>query len=368
MKRFKMFFGVGIILIISSVVFALVPSEAEGAVPKLLNFQGILRDGSGASLSDSTVSVEFKIYDAASLGNVKWMETQSVTTDTFGLFNVILGTATGIEDSVFKDSVRYLGVKVETDPELSPRSRLVSVAYANRVSTVDGATGGTISGNTSIQSDLSVAGSIKVGASDTVFSSNISSNSPLSLQAPAGSTRMFINDATGNVGIGTTAPTTPLQVNGTVTATSFLGSFGNNVTTVYGTAALTVSPATSSTPIPGLTQTIIVPSNSILYIGTEGGVQTTNSSTTGFSFVDVDVFIDGTSIPDGGRRRIAVLNNGGITGILVYWSLSFSTVLSPGSHTIHVSSQGVGIGSNAIVSGNTSSHLQGQLTIAVIKQ
>ncbi len=67
-------------------------------------------------------------------------------------------------------------------------------------------------GTSSPTKKLEVAGSIKVGTNDTIFSSNISSNSPLSLQAPAGSTRMFINDANGNVGIGTASPGAKLSL------------------------------------------------------------------------------------------------------------------------------------------------------------
>ncbi|MCI0330622.1 MAG: hypothetical protein L0196_06670, partial [candidate division Zixibacteria bacterium] len=65
-------------------------------------------------------------------------------------------------------------------------------------------------GTTGPNKKLEVVGSIK---GDTVFSNFLSSNSPLTLQAPTGTTRMFINDVNGNVGIGTNAPSAKLQVN-----------------------------------------------------------------------------------------------------------------------------------------------------------
>jgi hypothetical protein len=59
MKRITILLGAGI-LILSSMVFA--------AVPQLINFQGILRDGSGNPVTNGSYSVTFTIYDAASGG------------------------------------------------------------------------------------------------------------------------------------------------------------------------------------------------------------------------------------------------------------------------------------------------------------
>jgi hypothetical protein len=49
-----------------------------------------------------------------------------------GIFNVLLGSVNPIPDTVFPGDVRYLGVKVGGDPEMSPRKAIVSVAYAYR--------------------------------------------------------------------------------------------------------------------------------------------------------------------------------------------------------------------------------------------
>ena len=120
MKRSASFLAAGI-LFLCSMVYA--------AVPQLINFQGILRDGSGNPVANGSYSVQFTIYDAPSSGNVVWQETQSVSTVN-GLFTALLGSSMPVLDSVFNDSSRYLGVKVGTDPEMTPRQKLSSVGFS----------------------------------------------------------------------------------------------------------------------------------------------------------------------------------------------------------------------------------------------
>ncbi|MEE8576408.1 MAG: hypothetical protein V3T31_04060 [candidate division Zixibacteria bacterium] len=136
-------------------------------VPQLISYQGRLTDSGGAPL-DTTVSIVFTIYDDSTGGTSKWTETQSSVTSVDGLFDVLLGSVNPLTDTVFADTVRYLGITVGTDSELIPRARLVSVAYAHRVATVDGATGGTISGDVAIASDLDLDGDLRVTGKATI--------------------------------------------------------------------------------------------------------------------------------------------------------------------------------------------------------
>jgi len=137
MKRF-------ILTITLTVMLAAGMTFAIG-IPKQMSYQGILSSPSGTPLEDSTVSVEFRIYNAPAGGNSVWAETLSVTTDNQGRFNVTLGLINPIEDTVFRQPERYLSLNVESDGEL-PRTKLVSMGYSNRVSTVDGAKGGSVTG------------------------------------------------------------------------------------------------------------------------------------------------------------------------------------------------------------------------------
>ncbi len=114
--------------LIGILIGALLLPAVAAAAPAYINYQGRLIDSNGNPLT-GTYSVAFTIYDAASGGNTLWSETQSVTPDN-GIFNVKLGASTPLTPDVFSADNRYLGVKVGTDAEMSPRTQLLSVPYA----------------------------------------------------------------------------------------------------------------------------------------------------------------------------------------------------------------------------------------------
>ena len=101
------------------------------AVPEMINYQGVLRDAMGTPL-DTTVNMTFTIYDAATNGTILWTETQGFITTIGGLFTVLLGSGTPIPPEVFEETDRWLGVAVGADPEMTPRQRIASSAYAYR--------------------------------------------------------------------------------------------------------------------------------------------------------------------------------------------------------------------------------------------
>jgi len=106
-------------------------TTALADVPGLMSYQGTLTDSNGVAL-DTAVSVVFSIYTDSVGGTQVWTETQSAVQVSQGLFNVLLGSATTIPDTVFDDPSRWLGIQVGGDSELVPRQRLVAVGYAFR--------------------------------------------------------------------------------------------------------------------------------------------------------------------------------------------------------------------------------------------
>ncbi len=143
------------------------------------------------------------------------------------------------------------------------------------------------------------------------------------------------------------------------------GLDGQDSQTAFGTAALIVSPSnTAFQVIPGLSQTVDVPADAVVIISTDGGIQTTSESPTGFSAATVAIAIDGVIAPEAGVRLVTAANSG-IIGIGNF-SMALSRDLPAGNHTFQVAVAGAG-GSNFIVSGNSTSLLQGQLTVTVLK-
>jgi hypothetical protein len=116
------------------------------------------------------------------------------------------------------------------------------------------------------------------------------------------------------------------------------GPTGQDATSVYGTASLTVTTFTL-VDIPGLTTTVTVPANSVLYISTDGGVTLANTATVASASAQVDIalLIDGSVVPRGGFHRLSVFDNTAVwQDPIENWSMAVTAPLAPGNHTIKV--------------------------------
>lgn len=101
------------------------PSRPE-AVPETMNYQGLLEEGGEPSAG--TKSMIFRLFDTELGGTPLWEESQNVTVEENGLFNVMLGEVTPITGLDFS-LLYYLEIEVEGET-LSPRQALSSVGYA----------------------------------------------------------------------------------------------------------------------------------------------------------------------------------------------------------------------------------------------
>ncbi len=98
------------------------------SIPRQINYQGLLKDAAGNNVSDGTYTMVFGIYNESTGGTSLWSETQSVTVSG-GLFFVRLGSVTPITTVPF-DRQHYLGIKVNSGDELSPRTYLSPSPYS----------------------------------------------------------------------------------------------------------------------------------------------------------------------------------------------------------------------------------------------
>jgi hypothetical protein len=112
------------------------PPPVPIQIPEMINYQGYLTDSDGNPIN-GTLEMTFSIYDTAEGGSPVWTETHPSVTVTDGLFNVLLGSVNVVNATHLTGRNSYLAIKVGTDPEMTPRQQIVSVAYAHRCHIAD---------------------------------------------------------------------------------------------------------------------------------------------------------------------------------------------------------------------------------------
>ena len=106
--------------------------RASAQVPGSISYQGRLLDATGAPVS-SSVTMAFGLYAQANSTVTIWTETHTVTPIN-GFFTVHLGDINEggkpFGAGVWTGEIRYLGIQVAGDAEMSPRAKLLSAPYA----------------------------------------------------------------------------------------------------------------------------------------------------------------------------------------------------------------------------------------------
>jgi hypothetical protein len=118
----------------------------------------------------------------------------------YGLFSVLLGSVNPVPASVFDGSIKYLGVQVESDPELRPLTPIVSVAYAYRAGDADIDCEDCDERFVNVEGPDSIAGSAPRSMLKVTNYSNM--GSAIMLEAPNGGAGLYVNKATVGVTVG----------------------------------------------------------------------------------------------------------------------------------------------------------------------
>jgi hypothetical protein len=140
-------------------------------VPRVIPFNGVLRDASGKPLAGMH-GVSFSLYRDHDGGAPLWRETQNVLADDQGRFSVLLGglTSEGMPvESFAAGEPRWIGVQVdEADQPEQARMLLVSVPYALKAGDADTIGGKPLSAFVLNDSDGATTSSAKDGDSPNV--------------------------------------------------------------------------------------------------------------------------------------------------------------------------------------------------------
>lgn len=187
MRRSLIFaFASVIVLLFAPLAFA-----PDGSIPHLINYQGMLTNDLGEPL-DGNFNLTFRIFDDPDAGSQKWGETQNNIPVENGLFSVILGSADPIDLPFDQDY--WLEIEVGILGPLSPRARLTSVGYAYRAEWAD-------TSNYSFRAKMA----------DTADYATVAVAAESDSDWTIAGNNMY-SAVSGNVGIGTSSPTSPLTI------------------------------------------------------------------------------------------------------------------------------------------------------------
>ena len=252
------------VFLVSIFGFMVHVKKADAAIAKYLNFQTKLtKNSDGTNVADGTYSMQFKIYDAPSGGNLLWTETWDGTAGTSqvqvtnGVASVKLGTYSSLSSVDFTGGALYLTLNFNPgtgyDGEMSPRKQLLAAAFAFNANSVVGDGRIAITTTSTTQSAMQVTynpdSSTSTPAAIISASSNVTGPALKVVQNGSGSAALFSG---GNVGIGSTSPAALLTIQGTSGSAADLF----NVTSSTNASLFKVS-SNGSTTISSLTSGVV---------------------------------------------------------------------------------------------------------------
>jgi len=332
-------------------------------------YQGKLTDG--GSPANGTYLMQFSLFDAPANGN------QIGQTQDFGLLLPAVQVTNGVfsvqldfgapvppfdNTPRFDGSQRWLQINVRKVGELSytflsPRQPITSTPYSiksNSTASADSVSlacvlcvtnghiqsvdGNKVTGTVSNASSAAVAGNVSgvVGITNGGTGSSTKNFVDLSADQSIAGNKTFSGSVgvTGANGVfnGNGSGLTNLNASN-IAAGSLNIPLGQDATTVFSTSLITTD--VGLVEVPGLSQTVTVPANSVVMVSTDGSVQTSSSSPTAWALTEVFIVIDGVIGP-AGTSCVITSTNSPVTGLPATWGFTRAYQLLPGQHTIAV--------------------------------
>ena len=119
--------------------------QSFSQVPQGIQYQAIARDSSGSVLQNTTVTTDFIIHDNTITGTIVYAESQSLSTNQFGLYTAVIGAGT-VSSGTFStiawgSGSKFLEVKINGTSIAV--TQLQSVPYALYAATAGSSVGNT---------------------------------------------------------------------------------------------------------------------------------------------------------------------------------------------------------------------------------
>ncbi len=208
-------------LILSLVALSIVAIGFAQA-PEAVNYQGVARNASGATLNNQSVGLRFTIHQTTATGTTVYQETHNPTTNQFGLFSVQIGSGTVVSGTfssiAWGTDAYYLEVEMDenggTTYSAMGTSQLVSVPYALYAKT----SGSSTPGPTGPTGPIGPTGPTGATGATGATGPGVAGTTGQTLRHDGNSwvaNSNLYNDGT-NVGVGSTTPVAKLDVNGNV--------------------------------------------------------------------------------------------------------------------------------------------------------
>jgi hypothetical protein len=133
-------------------VAAALSFQSRAQAPLLFNYQGVARNGVGAPIAAAPIGLRISILEGSPSGTVVYQETQTATTNTYGLYTVSVGGGTVVSGTMsgvnWASGEKFMSVEIDPAGGSSymalGTSQLLSVPYAMYAASTPASISGTV--------------------------------------------------------------------------------------------------------------------------------------------------------------------------------------------------------------------------------